>query len=157
MEENCRVPPSRSRGKTNRAIASLFSSIFASDNSCSNHLFLNQNLMLLPRKNEFSPWKKKFRRKGLLFDDARKKKSFRWDCIYLEQNSSTWKCSDGSTYDACVSSMRVEGCLSFWEKEDFSRFLMYILPLQFLEHFIYFRDISEILSKYERNRRAIWS
>lgn len=163
MEENCRVPPSRSRGKTKRTIASLFSSIFASDNSRSNHLFLNQNLMLLPREEWIFAVEKKFRRKRALFwapvrrceEEARKRKSFRWDCIYLEQNSSTWRCSDGSTYDACVSSMRIEGCLSFWKKEDFSRFLMYIFPLQFLGHFLYiyifsryFWDIIKIWKEY---------
>lgn len=101
--------------------------------------------------------------------------------IISRTNSSTLilflveRCSDGSTYDACVSSTRVEGRLSFWdlsEKEDrdvffISRFLKYFselfkniciciflcVPLQFLG--LLFTIFSIYYLRYYQNMKGI--
>lgn len=78
------------------------------------------------KKKRFFTWCKRLSKKGTLSGSCstmhapRKGKSFRRDCLpwmdteYHEQTLPRdpfleERCSDGSTYDACVSSMRIEG------------------------------------------------
>lgn len=147
------------------------------------------------KKKRFFTWCKRLSKKGTLSGSCstmhapRKGKSFRRDCLpwmdteYHEQTLPRdpfleEKCSDGSTYDACVSSMRIEGVFlrsvekikifyfsiskifANYSSELFKNVYIYFflhMPLQFLGLLFIFRDISEISSKYERNTWAIWT